>query len=1007
MSRAAWLAVILAACGPASVGGPTAPAGQATGAASAVPKGVPARALAVGRHGRSAAYLNADVAWVPSSRDDRFTAHRGGSRVTLGSLPPVSYYNVVLPLEDGKTAIAANYDWMERVDLRTGRKQWRRKLEGYPKLDVSPDGQHFVVSKDGRGLFLHSTKHGRMLAELVLDKEHREGTVAFSPTGKRLAYPDYQAGEIVVVDVATRKELVRLGGVGAARTLAFSPDGRQVAALHYSTLRVWDLKSRRTVFVDHQDGWNHFAFSPQGDVLWVGGKKGVIERVVPRYGASREQLILPGEPDVYALTMLPAADQDVAFVRDARPYLSLVDLRSGKELARLETTHHHIALSHDGRTLVASDGSATAVWTVPPADQLPAKLPVPWRREPGHLDSVEAIAVGGGRVVTGCGGGTVILWDGATGKPLKRRFGHARQISAVAIAPQAGPMPQAVAFAGEDNGGVWIYDRNLDELLAHIALGEADEVHIAFDPTGRRLLASRIGDGTDRTEVIDLMTKQVERTFKRVQWESFGFTSDGRFMLAGPAPAQLVDLHRGLRLREALNLPHGDYGDSTLTIADDRYLVAAAVKNERSYLWMLGTERRRDDQVSLPMAFSPGGDYFATTGEEGAPLVLATVDGSVVKELSPAPKVRRPDGERERPWAQSIAISPDLSLLAAGYDTGVARVWRVNLAQRPVGGATVLGAPTSKHLLADVRSAKNAVDAAEIDVPVVDKPLRQQRASRPRRLLVSPDGKLLAAWSSWGGARVLDIGTGKERLRLYGDGRDRIRNLSFGPGDRLALARDNGRGELRSLTDSTVIGEAKRGCRAAFEATGDAVACIGSDTQLWRDGKRVGRELKYAYPDVALMTSDGKLIVYDSYGDIRLVSVGRDGLQEAGQISDHLGSVDGLSLSADGRLLASLGSNVALVHELSPSRLSRTAPAGRLRHILEGHDGVSAVAITADGRRVATAAGREAWIWDLSKGTVVARIEASVGIAEALAFAPDGTLIAAGGRGTLTWWQLP
>jgi WD40 repeat protein len=262
-------------------------------------------------------------------------------------------------------------------------------------------------------------------------------------------------------------------------------------------------------------------------------------------------------------------------------------------------------------------------------------------------------------------------------------------------------------------------------------------------------------------------------------------------------------------------------------------------------------------------------------------------------------------------------------------------------------------------------------------------------------------------WSGWDGGAVLDTGTGKQVERIYGDGDDRIRNISFGSSGRLAIARNNGRGELRTLIDSAVIGEAKRGCRAAFEAPGDAIACIGSDTQLWRDGKRVGRELKYAFPDVAVMTPDGKLIAYDSYGDIRLVTVGRAGLVEAGQISDHLDSVDGLALSGDGKLLVSVGSNVALVHELTVGTGGRGASPARLRHILEGHDRVNAVAISADGRRVATAAGREAWIWDLKTGRVVARIEASVGIAEALAFAPDGSLIAAGGRGSLTWWQLP
>ncbi|MBW2459318.1 MAG: hypothetical protein JRI68_32800, partial [Deltaproteobacteria bacterium] len=846
-----------------------------------------------------------------------------------------------------------------------------------------------------------------VLAGLALDEKHRETRVAFSPSGKRLAYPDHQAGEMVIVDVGKRRELFRLGGVGAAQSLAFSPDDRLLAGMHYGLLRVWDLGTRRTRFVEKEDGWNVFAFSPTGDALWVGGAEGVIERVVPRYGQARQRFVLPGKPDVYDLAMVPSAERELAFVRHAGPYLSLVDLAAGDELARLESGHDQIALSPNGRVLVASDGSATAVWTVPAAVQLPGKLPVPWRREAGHLDSVDAIAVGGGRVVTGCDDGTVILWDGATGKPLKRRFGHDRRISAVAIAPAKGAVPHAVAFAAEGTGGVWIYDRDLEELLVHLALGEADRVHIAFDPTGKRLLASRIGDGADRTEVLDLRTMRIEHTFKGVQWESFGFTSDGRFLFAGPDPAQLVDLDRKLRLRKSSYLPHGDYGDSVVTILDDRYLVAAAAKDRGSYLWLLGSEQREDDRVSLPMVFSPAGAWFATTGEEGAPLVLSTVDGSVVKELSPAPKRRRSDGELERPYAQSIAIAPDRTQVVAGFDDGVARLWRVRLGMRRAVGAKVLGAATSRHQLADLRSAKQAVDAEKLDVPTVTEPLRSKRLTRASKLAVSPTGEHLAVWSGWGDAVVLEVATGKERRRFYGSGRDQIRHLSFGSGDRVVLARDRGGADLRSLADDEPLGQAQRGCRAAFEAPNDGIACIGMDTQLWRGGERVGKELKYAYPNETAATPDRKLIAYDSHGAIRLVMVDRDSLFDAGQITDHLTSVEGLAFSRDGKLLASVGSNVVLVHELGAPRHIRSGMPGRLRHVLEGLDRVSAVAISADGKRVAGAAGAEAWIWELPAAKVVARIEASQGIAEALAFAPDGTLIALGGRGTLTWWRLP
>ncbi|MBW2459494.1 MAG: hypothetical protein JRI68_33685, partial [Deltaproteobacteria bacterium] len=194
--RGGWLALALCACGPAS--GPPASAPAASGSATAAGSEVGAgRAVGIGRHSAAADHLNVDVPLVASSRDDRFTKHRGGTDVILGARPKLPFYNVAFPLDDAETAIAATYDHLVRVDLRTGKTRWKQPLEGYPEITLSPDGQYFVVSEDQKGLLLHSTNHGRVLAELALDEKHRETRVAFNASGKRLAYPDYQAGEMV------------------------------------------------------------------------------------------------------------------------------------------------------------------------------------------------------------------------------------------------------------------------------------------------------------------------------------------------------------------------------------------------------------------------------------------------------------------------------------------------------------------------------------------------------------------------------------------------------------------------------------------------------------------------------------------------------------------------------------------------------------------------------------------------------------------------------------------
>ena len=124
--RLGWLALALLGCGPAT----TAPAGTPPAGSAEPPGGAqPNAAVGVGRHGVAAAHLNVDLPWVASSRDDRFTVHRGGTVVALGARSTIPRYNIALPLDDGETAIAADYDQLVRFDLRTGKTRWERQTE--------------------------------------------------------------------------------------------------------------------------------------------------------------------------------------------------------------------------------------------------------------------------------------------------------------------------------------------------------------------------------------------------------------------------------------------------------------------------------------------------------------------------------------------------------------------------------------------------------------------------------------------------------------------------------------------------------------------------------------------------------------------------------------------------------------------------------------------------------------------------------------------------------------
>jgi WD40 repeat protein len=397
------------------------------------------------------------------------------------------------------------------------------------------------------------------------------GSIAFSPDSKTLATGGFSTQLWDVETGKLQRELFRAGTL----SVAFSADGKYLAAAENREVRIWDLAAGKQLHLlkGHTEQTNSVCFSPDGSLLasCSGSKQNGDPGEVRIWNVTKGEL-------VHTLGAKVSSFESVAFRPDGKQLASagddgnirLWDPTTGKEARVIEANRKGLAwmlsvvYSPDGKLLAgAGNGGEIGLWNPETGAKVRA---IPASR------IVEALAFtpDGKRLISGDRNRTVGVWDVATGASALTLAGHLRGIVGLAFHPDGkrlatvgsdetariwdlatgderlvirgaafcasfSPDGRALATAANDKS-VRLWDAATGQEMARFRGHTNNATCVAFHPDGRQLASGAL-DNTIR--VWDAATGQATGVLSGHQASLTGICwgPDGRRLFSGSADA--------------------------------------------------------------------------------------------------------------------------------------------------------------------------------------------------------------------------------------------------------------------------------------------------------------------------------------------------------------------------------------------------------------------------------------------------------------------------------------